>query len=61
TYEKAEMASRARWTDDVARSAEAHGMAWAYWEFCGNFGAYDPLFEEWRAPLIQALNPRQAQ
>ena len=58
TFEKADMASRQRWTDYVARSAEAHGMAWAYWEFCASFGAYDPLFQQWRAPLLEALIPK---
>jgi endoglucanase len=58
TYEKCGIDSRQRWTSYVARSAEAHGMAWAYWEFCGNFGAYDPNLNTWRAPLIKALRPR---
>jgi endoglucanase len=58
TYEKAPPASRARWTTYVARSAEAHGMAWSYWEFCGNFGAYDPGLNQWRAPLLEALQPK---
>jgi len=58
TYMKADMASRRRWTAYVARSAEAHGMAWAYWEFCASFGAYDPLFQQWRAPLLEALRPK---
>ncbi len=58
SYEKAAMDSRQRWTNYVARSAEAHGMAWAYWEFCSNFGAYDPVRNEWRVPLLNALKPR---
>jgi endoglucanase len=59
SYEKAELASRQRWTRSVARSAEAHGMAWAYWEFCAGFGAYDPVLGQWRAPLLGALSPRE--
>jgi endoglucanase len=58
TYEKAPAESRARWTRCVARSAEAHGMAWDYWEFCGNFGAYNPVLNEWRTPLLEALQPK---
>jgi endoglucanase len=58
SYEKADMDSRCRWTSCVALSAEAHGMAWAYWEFCGNFGAYDPVLNQWRAPLLKALQSR---
>ncbi len=57
TYEKADMDSRQRWTNYVARSAEAHGMAWAYWEFCASFGAYDSSIDAWRQPLIEALKP----
>jgi endoglucanase len=59
TYEKCDLASRARWTNCVARSAEAHGMAWAYWEFCGNFGAYDPASNQWRSPLLAGLQPKR--
>jgi len=58
TYEKCGVESRQRWTSFVARSAEVHGMAWAYWEFCGNFGAYDPDLNTWREPLFEALRPR---
>jgi len=56
-YEKGDMDSRARWTATVARAAEAHGMAWIYWEFCSGFGAYDPVAHAWRTPLLQALKP----
>jgi endoglucanase len=58
SYEKADIDSRQRWTDYVARSAEAHGMAWAYWEFCSNFGAYDPVQNKWREPLLAALQDK---
>jgi endoglucanase len=58
TYEKAPSESRARWTRYVARSAESHGMAWAYWEFCGNFGAFNPALNQWRTPLLEALQPK---
>ena len=54
-YDKAGEDSRVRWTRHVARSAEARGMAWAYWEFCAGFGAYDPVAENWRARLLDAL------
>jgi endoglucanase len=55
SYKAAPGDSRARWTHYVARSAEAHGMAWSYWEFCGNFGIYDPVKNQWRAYLLNAL------
>jgi endoglucanase len=51
------MQARARWTDCVARAAEAQGMPWSYWEFCSGFGSYDPDKEAWRTPLLRALIP----
>ena len=57
-YSKGDMDSRARWTSAVARSAETHGLAWSYWEFCSGFGAYDPVANQWRAPLLKALIPQ---
>jgi endoglucanase len=59
-YEKGDMASRARWTTFVARSADARGIARAYWEFSSGFGAYDPVAQQWRQPLLQALLPEHA-
>ncbi|MGB9787668.1 MAG: glycoside hydrolase family 5 protein [Dictyoglomus turgidum] len=56
-YSKADMDSRVRWTSYVARSAEKRGIAWAYWEFCAGFGAFDPIKNEWRIPLLKALIP----
>jgi endoglucanase len=57
-YEKGDMASRARWTSFVARTAEAHGLPWLYWEFCSSFGVYDPQAKAWRQPLLEALLPK---
>ncbi len=56
-YEGADMTSRARWTQFVAREAERLGFSWAYWEFCSGFGAYDPKAGAWREPLRSALLP----
>jgi len=56
-YEKADYDDRVRWTDFVARQAEARGMAWSYWEFAEGFGAYDPLTDTWRPELRDALIP----
>ncbi len=57
-YQAADMPSRARWTDFVARTAEKNGMSWAYWGFwrCG-FDAFDGQSETWREPLLKALIP----
>jgi endoglucanase len=54
-YEKADMASRARWTQAMVREAEARGFSWAYWEFCAGFGAFDQQKGQWREPLRKAL------
>ena len=56
-YEQADIASRARWTEFVARQAEARGWSFAYWEFCAGFGVYNPRNQEWRQPLLKALVP----
>ena len=57
-YRAADMPSRARWTDYVARTAERNGMSWAYWGFwrCG-FDAFDEKEEHWSEPLLKALTP----
>jgi endoglucanase len=54
-YQEADMESRARWTRFVVDEAERLGFAWAYWEFCAGFGAYDANAEKWRGELKSAL------
>ena len=56
-YEKAPMDSRARWIAKVARVAEAHGFAWAYWQMDTDFAAYDFAHDAWIAPMLKALVP----
>ncbi len=56
-YSKGDMASRVRWTDFVARTAESYGFPWAYWELASGFGIYDPQANAWRTPLLRALIP----
>ena len=56
-YSKGDMASRARWTEFVAREAERHGFAWSYWEFGSGFGVYDPGTNQFRDELLKALIP----
>ncbi len=56
-YSKADPNSRVRWTDFVAREAERHNFAWAYWEFGSGFGVYDPFAKGWREELLKALIP----
>jgi endoglucanase len=56
-YEKAPMDSRTRWIAKVARVAEAHGFAWAYWQMDTDFAAYDFPHDAWIAPMLKALVP----
>ena len=56
-YERADMESRARWTEWVVREAERLGMSWAYWEFMAGFGVYDRDADTFRTPLLEALLP----
>jgi len=56
-YSKAPQDSRVRWTTFVREQAEAHGFAWAYWEFGAGFGVYDPTAKAWREDLLKALIP----
>ena len=56
-YSKADMVSRASWTEFVARTADEYGFSWGYWEFCAGFGIYNPNEETWNESLVQALLP----
>jgi endoglucanase len=56
-YSKADMDSRALWTDAVARTAEELGFSWAYWEFCSGFGVYDAAAGQWNEAILGALIP----
>ncbi|HOA41692.1 MAG TPA: glycoside hydrolase family 5 protein [Halanaerobiales bacterium] len=56
-YERADLESRIRWTNFVAREAEKRNIPWAYWEFNSGFGIYDPVKDQWRDELLQALIP----
>jgi len=56
-YNRAELVSRALWTEYIARSAERREMSWAYWEFCASFGVYDRSNGSWVEPLLKALIP----
>lgn len=57
-FEKADMASRARYTAAVARAAESVGWSWAYWQFDSDFIVYDIDKEQWVGPIHEALTPK---
>ena len=56
-YEKGDLASRVRWTDDVARQAEARNWSWSYWQFDSDFILYDMAKDAWVTPIKNALIP----
>jgi endoglucanase len=56
-YDKGDMASRVRWTECVARTAEKCGWSWAYWQFDSDFIVYDIPKDQWVEPIHKALIP----
>ena len=50
-------AMRVAWTNAVAREAERHGFAWAYWQFDSDFIAWDMASQRWFEPILRALIP----
>ena len=54
-YEKGPTESRVAWTRFTRDEAEARGFSWAYWEYNGGFGIYDPKAKIWRKELLEAL------
>ncbi len=57
-YEKADMPSRTRWTNYIARQAEKRKWSWSYWQFDSDFIVYDIDKDEWVKPILDALIPR---
>lgn len=58
-YSRADMDSRVRWTNYLARQAEQRNISWAYWEFCSGFGIYEDESEQWKTDLLYALIPNE--
>lgn len=56
-YEKADMASRVRWTNYIAQQAEVRNWSWSYWQFDSDFIVYDINKDEWVTPILNALIP----
>ena len=56
-YDKAPMDARVRYTDFVARTAEASGWSWAYWQFDSDFILWDMKADQWVEPILHALIP----
>ncbi|GAB2816294.1 glycoside hydrolase family 5 protein [Ferruginibacter profundus] len=58
-YEKADMPSRVRWTNYIARQAEERKWSWSYWQFDADFILYDMGKQQWVEPIKNALLPSQ--
>lgn len=56
-YEKADLDSRVRWTNFVARQAEERNWSWSYWQFDSDFIVYDLDKDQWFTPIKNALIP----
>jgi endoglucanase len=56
-YDRGDIESRMRYDYGVARAAEAHSFAWAYWQFDSDFVAYDMKTDGWVQPILYALVP----
>lgn len=54
-YSKADLDSRVRWTNFLARWFEEQNFSWAYWEFSAGFGIYNPSTGQFITPLVDAL------
>jgi len=59
TYRKVDMIDRARWSKFVRQQAEKRGITWAYWDFCGTFGAWDQTERQWHELLLNVLIPQE--
>lgn len=50
---------RAAYAAAIAREAERHGFAWAYWQFDGDFILWDMDRGGWVEPILDALIPEE--
>lgn len=54
-FSRADMDSRIRWTQYLARWFEQQDFSWAYWEWNASFGIFDPKTGAYRTGLADAL------
>lgn len=54
-FDRADMASRVRWSTFLARYLESIDFSWAYWEWSAGFGVYNPTTGQYRTELLDAL------
>jgi endoglucanase len=53
--QKADFASRVRWTRDVRRESERLGIGWAIWDDGGDISIYNADTQTWNEELLKAL------
>jgi len=56
-HDKADLPSRGRYLDFVARQAEKQGWSWSYWQFDSDFVVYDMANGRWIRPILDAVIP----
>lgn len=54
-YSKADLDSRVKWSNFLARWFEQQEFSWAYWEFSAGFGIFNPATNQYLTPLVDAL------
>ncbi|MDZ4708910.1 MAG: cellulase family glycosylhydrolase [Saprospiraceae bacterium] len=54
-YSKADLDSRVRWTNFLARWFESQGFSWNYWEWSAGFGIFNPATNVINTRLANAL------
>ena len=52
---KADLASRARWTEAVRKNAEVNGIGWCHWDWATAFPVFDQERDQWIPAMKQAL------
>lgn len=60
-YDKGPIESRVLYTSWAARTAEALGWAWTYWQFDSDFLLWDMAKDGWVEPIHKALIPDAVQ
>ncbi len=57
-YDRAPEPDRYIWLQHVVSEAESRQWSWAYWQFDGNFVAFDVRTEKWNEPVLRAIIPK---
>ena len=54
-YSAAPLAARVNYLSTMRQQMAQRGMAWTYWELAAGFGVYDPVQNQFRTEMAQAL------